>query len=72
MYYILIILEHEKFVLFVNDKTLHKLLHIIDLSISMIDTDIVIAIMSFGNLVIEYTELGKRSTRYYKTIKHSS
>ncbi|CAF3773593.1 unnamed protein product [Rotaria sp. Silwood1] len=49
----------EKIILFVNDQTLCELLAIIGVTINMLDTDIVIAMMSSTKLTFEYSELRK-------------
>ncbi|CAM4786543.1 unnamed protein product [Rotaria magnacalcarata] len=49
----------EKIILAVNDQVFHQLLEIIGININMVDTDIIIGMMSNGNLIFEYSELRK-------------
>ncbi|CAF3386152.1 unnamed protein product, partial [Rotaria socialis] len=56
----------EKIILAVNDQVFHQLLEIIGITINMLDTDIIIAMMSTGNLIFEYSELRKELSEIRK------
>ncbi|CAF4559364.1 unnamed protein product, partial [Rotaria socialis] len=56
----------EKIILAVNDRVFHQLLEIIGITINMFDTDIIIAMMSTGNLIFEYSELRKELSQIRK------
>jgi hypothetical protein len=46
--------------LFVNDQVFHKLLGATRLAIDMVDTDLCMGLLTFGDLTFSYTELGKQ------------
>ena len=52
-------LDNENITLTAEGEILYKLLRIMNLTINMFDTDIVIRLMSHGNLAYEYSQLRK-------------
>jgi hypothetical protein len=49
----------EKTLLWKNEKIFQKLFNIIGLNPNMIDTDIIIGLMSYGDLIFQYSQLRK-------------
>ena len=55
-----IILDDQNIILFVNDQLYKKLIEIIGVNSMIIDTDIIIALISHSNLIYTYNEINKQ------------
>lgn len=60
------LLDTEKIILFVNDRMFGRMMDIIAIDSQLNDTDIIVSLISYGDLVFKYNQINKHLVQINK------